>query len=111
MPSVALSVLPHTTVDLVSYSAWDSQEDETKLSHAIDFLASHLPATAAFGLHRVKTGGNGTDWMPGMWGPDAGPGTIYRLDADSGFIADKFTDITLNGRPNSGAALGFGRRP
>src|SRR5205823_2470640 len=42
-----------------------------------------LSATAAFGLHRVNTGSNQTDWMPGMWGPDAGPGTIYRLDADN----------------------------
>jgi hypothetical protein len=68
--------------------------------------AIFLSATAAFGLHRVNIGGSQTDWMPGMWGPDAGPGTIYRLDVDNGFLADKFADIMLNGRPNSGAALG-----
>jgi len=57
-PTVALNVLPHTTVDLVSYSSWDSQDDETKLSQAIDFLGSHLPATAAFGQnpHSVYVG-------------------------------------------------------
>ena len=41
-----------------------------------------------------------------MWGPDAGPGTIYRFGADNGFMAEKFADVTLDGRPNSGAALG-----
>jgi hypothetical protein len=61
-----------------------------------------LSATAAFGLHRAPNG----DWMPGMWGPDAGPGTVYRLSADTGFSAEKFADVTLEGRPNSGAALG-----
>jgi hypothetical protein len=65
-----------------------------------------LSATAAFGLHRVKTGANQSDWMAGMWGPDAGPGTIYRLDVDNGYEAEKFSEITLDGRPNSGAALG-----
>ena len=57
-PSVALSVLPNTTVDLASYSSWDTQDDETKLGEAIDFLASHLPKTAAFGQnpHSVYIG-------------------------------------------------------
>ena len=57
-PSVALSVLPNTTVDLASYSSWDTQDDETKLGEAIDFLASHLPKTAAFGqnTHSVYIG-------------------------------------------------------
>lgn len=57
-PSVALSVLPHTTVDLVSYSSWDSQEDVETLSKAVDFLSSHLPPTAAFGQnpHSVYIG-------------------------------------------------------
>ena len=57
-------------------------------------------ATAAFGLHRA---GNG--WMPGMWGP-GGPGAVYRLDASTGYTPRLFAQITLNGRPNSGAALG-----
>src|SRR5215469_4895043 len=34
----------------------------------------YLTATSAFGLHRA-----GNDWMPGMWGQDGGPGTVYRL--------------------------------
>ena len=38
----------------------------------------YLTATAAFGLHR--NAGN-TGWMPGMWGREGGPGSIYKLDA------------------------------
>lgn len=48
-PGVANSVLPHTTVDLASYSSWDSQNTEAGLAKAIDFLAANLPPTAAFG--------------------------------------------------------------
>jgi hypothetical protein len=60
----------------------------------------YLSATSAFGLHR-----SGKDWMAGMWG-QGGPGTIYRLDASTGYAPRVFSQITLNGRPNSGAALG-----
>ena len=34
------------------------------------------------------------------------PGTIYKLDAQSGYQPRPFANVTLNGRPNSGAALG-----
>lgn len=61
-----------------------------------------LTATSAFGLHRTPDNSN---WMPGMWGP-AGPGGIYKLDAQSGYQPRPFANITLNGRPNNGAALG-----
>jgi hypothetical protein len=61
----------------------------------------YLSATSAFGLHR-----SGKDWMAGMWGQGGGPGTIYRLDASTGYAPRVFSQITLNGRPNSGAALG-----
>ena len=61
----------------------------------------YLTATSAFGLHRT-----GNNWMPGMWGPGGGPGAIYRLDASTGYAPRVFAQITLNGRPNSGAALG-----
>ena len=60
-----------------------------------------LSATAAYGLHR-----SGKDWMEGMWGAGGGPGTIYRLSAANGYKPEKFADITLDGRENSGAALG-----
>ena len=61
----------------------------------------YLTATSAFGLHRM-----GNNWMPGMWGQGGGPGTIYRLDASTGYAPRVFTQITLNGRPNSAPALG-----
>src|SRR5712691_875845 len=63
----------------------------------------YLSATSAFGLHRTP---DNSQWMPGMWGEGAGSGTIYRLDAQSGYQPRPFANITLNGRPNSGAALG-----
>jgi len=62
-----------------------------------------LTATAAFGLHRAP--GN-TDWMNGMWGPDGGPGTVYRLNAQNGYQPEVFANITLDGRANTGASLG-----
>jgi len=62
----------------------------------------YLTATAAFGLHMDQNG-----WMPGMWGQGGGPGTVWRLDAASGYRnARPFADLRPNGRPNSAAALG-----
>jgi hypothetical protein len=66
----------------------------------------YLSATSAFGLHRVPAGESASGWMAGMWGPDSGPGTVYRIGKSNGYVAEKFTDVTLNGRLNSGAALG-----
>ncbi len=63
----------------------------------------YLSATAAFGLHRTP---DNAQWMGGMWGASGGPGTIYKLDARAGYMPRPFANITLNGRPNSGAALG-----
>ncbi len=63
----------------------------------------YLTATSAFGLHRAL--GN-TDWMEGMWGPGGGPGTIWKLDASHDYKPAVFASITLDGRANTGAALG-----
>jgi hypothetical protein len=63
----------------------------------------YLAATAAFGLHTVPGSGQ---WMPGMWGSGGGPGTIYRLGPSTGYRPQPFAQITLGGRPNSGASLG-----
>jgi hypothetical protein len=62
----------------------------------------YLAATSAFGLHRTS---DNRDWTPGMWGP-GGPGAIYKLDAGNGYRPQLFATVTLNGRPNSGPALG-----
>ena len=61
----------------------------------------YLTATAAFGLHTTVNG----QWMPGMWGP-VGPGAIYKLDRNAGYRRVPFANVTLNGRPNTGPALG-----
>jgi hypothetical protein len=63
----------------------------------------YLASTSAFGLHRTP---NNAQWMPGMWGQGGGPGTIYRLDAATGYQPRPFAQVTLNGRPNSAPALG-----
>ncbi|MDH3318047.1 MAG: DUF11 domain-containing protein, partial [Gammaproteobacteria bacterium] len=44
--------------------------------------------------------------MAGMWGADGGPGTVWKLDAANNYQPEIFARITLEGRPNSGAALG-----
>jgi len=63
----------------------------------------YLSATSAFGLHLSP----GTqDWMPGMWGSGAGPGTIYRLDHANSYLPNILANVTLDGRPNSGPGLG-----
>jgi peptidoglycan hydrolase-like protein with peptidoglycan-binding domain len=63
----------------------------------------YLTATAAFGLHRTA---NNADWMAGMWGVSAGPGTVWKLDAANNYKPVIFANIQLKGRSNTGAALG-----
>ena len=63
----------------------------------------YLTATSAFGLHRNK---DNADWMAGMWGKDGGPGTVYKLNAEKDYAPELFAKIALDGRANSGPALG-----
>ena len=63
----------------------------------------YLTATSAFGLHRNA---DNSDWMAGMWGPGGGPGTVYGSTAANDYQPEIFADITLDGRANTGAALG-----
>jgi hypothetical protein len=63
----------------------------------------YLAATSSFGLHRTP---DNSRWLEGMWGASGGPGTIYRLDRDTGYRPRVFADVNLNGRPNAGAGLG-----
>lgn len=63
----------------------------------------YLSATAAYGLHRTA---DNADWMPGLWGPNNDPGTVYRLSAESGYRAEIFATIALDERQNTGASLG-----
>jgi len=63
----------------------------------------YVTATSAFGLHRNA---DNSGWMDAMWGEGGGPGTVYRLDARDNYRPSVFARITLDGRSNSGAALG-----
>lgn len=80
----------------------------------------YVSATSAFGLQfvgpdtdadtlpdRLTKGDTGARWMAGQWGddPQAGPGTIWRVDGLTGQIA-VFANLTHEGRENPGAALG-----
>ena len=58
MPVVANAVLPHTTVDLVSYSCYNFLDSPEHLAQGVDYLAAHLPPTAIFGQnpHSVYLG-------------------------------------------------------
>ena len=61
----------------------------------------YLTSTSAFGLHHTPD----NRWMPGMWG-QGGPGAIYKLTAADRYRSGLFATVTLNGRANTGPALG-----
>ncbi len=66
-PTVAARVLPHSRVDLVSYSAWDTQDDRELFRRALDFIADHMPDRPPFGPRNVYVGEFGApenDWPP-----------------------------------------------
>ncbi|HSM19066.1 MAG TPA: peptidoglycan-binding domain-containing protein, partial [Hyphomicrobiales bacterium] len=63
----------------------------------------YLTASSAYGLFRTA---DNDDWMEGMWGPEGGPETVYRLSAENGWRPEVFADLTVDGRPNGGAGLG-----
>lgn len=53
-------VLPHTNLDLVSYSAWDAAAEHSEnpqvLRSALDFIAANMPDSPDFGDHNVYIG-------------------------------------------------------
>ena len=59
-PNMVNRVLPHTHLDLVSYSAWDSATahyvDPNVLRDALDFIAAHVPDSPDFGSRNVYLG-------------------------------------------------------
>ena len=59
-PNVVNKVLPHTKLDLVSYSAWDSTkaypEDPQLFENALDYIAANMPDNPAFGNRNVYVG-------------------------------------------------------
>jgi len=59
-PNMVNSVLPHTNLDLVSYSAWDATtahfEDPNVFREALDFIAENMPDSSDFGNRNVYLG-------------------------------------------------------
>ena len=55
-PNVTNKVLPHTHLDLVSYSSWDTQSDPMLFGKALDFIAENAPDSEAFGARNVYIG-------------------------------------------------------
>jgi hypothetical protein len=55
-PNVTNRVLPHTKLDLVSYSAWDTLADLVLFPKALDYIATYMPPSAAFGEKNVYVG-------------------------------------------------------
>ncbi len=55
-PTVTNRVLPHTRLDLVSYSAWDTRSDPALLRSALDHIARHMPDRRPFGDRNVYVG-------------------------------------------------------
>ncbi len=59
-PNMVDKVLPHTKLDLVSYSAWDAtaeySENSQILCDALDFIAKNMPDSVEFGDRNVYVG-------------------------------------------------------
>lgn len=55
-PSVTTDVLPHVSVDLASYSAWDTKDSPAHFAEALAFIAKHKRRTDPFGDHGVYVG-------------------------------------------------------
>jgi hypothetical protein len=76
----------------------------------------YAAATSAYGLPIVAPGSDGRSqhvqvgaanatFMSGLWGPQGGPGSIWKIDGMTGRVT-LFANVTLGSRTNSGAALG-----
>lgn len=63
----------------------------------------YVAASSAYGLYRTS---DGEDWAEGMWGPEGEPGTIWKLDPERGYRAERLLDIGFLDEPNGGAGLG-----
>ena len=76
----------------------------------------YVAATSAYGLaivapgpdgrpRRIRSGARGASFMPGQWGPQGGPGSIWKINGATGQVTS-FANVATGGRANSGAALG-----
>jgi hypothetical protein len=55
-PGVIDQVVPRVAPDLVSYSAWEAQDDPATLRRALDFMAARTPDKPPFGDRNVYIG-------------------------------------------------------
>lgn len=59
-PNLVNKVLPHTQLDLVSYSAWDATSEHARdpnvFREALDFIATNMPDSPSFGDRNVYVG-------------------------------------------------------
>ena len=62
------------------------------------------PATAGQTQH-VEVGVPNAVFMPALWGQRGGPGSIWKIDGVTGGVS-LFANVALDGRDNSGPALG-----
>jgi len=76
----------------------------------------YAAASSAYGLpivalgpdgqpQHIKVGAPHAAYMPGLWGPKGGPGSIWKIDGTTGKVS-LFANVTLDDRSNSGPALG-----
>jgi hypothetical protein len=56
-------------------------------------------------LQHIKTGAPKAAFMAGLWGPNGGPGSIWKIDGVTGAVS-LFANVSLDGRTNAGPALG-----
>lgn len=76
----------------------------------------YVAATSAYGLpivapspsggiRHIRTGAANAAFMAGLWGPQGGPGSIWKIDGATARVS-LFANVLSDNRPNSGAALG-----
>ena len=76
----------------------------------------YAAASSAYGLpivapgpdgqpQHIKVGAPHAAYMPGLWGPKGGPGSIWKIDGATGKVS-LFANVMLDDRSNSGPALG-----
>jgi len=76
----------------------------------------YAAASSAYGLpivapgadapwEHIQVGAAKARFMPGLWGQGGGPGSIWKINSQSGAVS-LFTDVGRGGAANSGAALG-----
>ena len=76
----------------------------------------YVAASSAYGLpivvpgpdgqpQHTKVGAPNAAYMRGLWGPQGGPGSIWKIDGTTGKVS-LFANVMLDDRANSGAALG-----